>query len=83
MVTADISVIQENSVTVRLHEMAPPSLNFVVRCWTDTALYWDVYFDLTEAIKRQLDDNGISVPRPQIDVSIRNAGAFGEQESAR
>lgn len=79
VVTADTRIIQENGITVRLNEMAPPALNFVVRCWTDTALYWDVWFDLTEAIKRGLDDNGIPAPRPQMDVSIRNA----VQESAR
>ncbi len=72
VVTADTRIIQENGVTVRLNEMAPPALNFVVRCWTDTALYWDVYFDLMETIKCRLDENGISAPRPQmIDVSIK------------
>lgn len=79
VVTADTRIIHENGITVRLNEMAPPALNFVVRCWTDTALYWDVWFDLTEAIKRGLDDNGIPAPRPHMDVSIRNAG----QEPAR
>ncbi|EKD5635406.1 small-conductance mechanosensitive channel MscS [Escherichia coli] len=73
VVTADTRIIQENGVTVRLNEMAPPALNFVVRCWTDTTLYWDVYFDLMETIKCRLDENGISAPRPQmIDVSINN-----------
>ncbi|ELN2578851.1 small-conductance mechanosensitive channel MscS [Enterobacter kobei] len=79
VVTADSRIIHENGITVRLNEMAPPALNFVVRCWTDTTLYWDIWFDLTEAIKRGLDDNGIPAPRPQMDVSIRNAG----QEPAR
>ncbi|MCW1830348.1 mechanosensitive ion channel, partial [Enterobacter asburiae] len=72
VVTAEPRIIHENGITVRLNEMAPPSLNFVVRCWTETALYWDVWFDLTEAIKRGLDDNGIPAPRPRMDVSLRN-----------
>ena len=83
VVTADVRIIQEKGVTVRLNEMAPPALNFVVRCWTDTALYWDVYFDLMESIKRRLDENGIPAPRTQMDVSIRNAGVSGNQEAAR
>lgn len=70
--TADTRIICENGITVRLNEIAPPALNFVVRCWTDTALYWDVYFDLTEDIKRRLDESGISAPRAQMDVSIKN-----------
>jgi type VI secretion system protein ImpB len=48
-----------------------------------TALYWDVYFDLMETIKRRLDENGIPATRPQMDVTIRNAGVSGDQEAAR
>ncbi|MCY1700975.1 small-conductance mechanosensitive channel MscS [Lelliottia sp. SL45] len=72
VVMADTRIIQENGITVRLNEIAPPALNFVVRCWTDTALYWDVWFDLTEAIKRGLDESAIPAPRPQMDVSIKS-----------
>jgi small conductance mechanosensitive channel len=32
--------------------------------------YWDVYFGLTEAIKKRFDQEGISIPFPQRDVHM-------------
>lgn len=33
--------------------------------------YWDVYFDMIKAIKNAFDKNGISIPFPQMEVSIK------------
>ena len=33
---------------VRLIKHNESSLDYTVRAWTDTANYWNVYFDLTE-----------------------------------
>lgn len=66
VIAADKRVMHDLDVTVRLNEMVPPALNFVTRCWTTNAEYWDVYFDLMENFKRQLDAHQIGVPYPQI-----------------
>ncbi len=44
--------------------------NLVVRPWVNTADYWDVYFHLTEQIKKRFDREGISIPFPQRDVHV-------------
>ena len=57
---------------VRLGELADSSVNFKVRGWTDTADFWDVYFDVTEEVKLRFDKEGISIPYPQRDVHLYN-----------
>jgi small conductance mechanosensitive channel len=41
-----------------------------MRLWTNTADYWDVYFDTTEAVKLRMDEAGIGIPYPQRDVHL-------------
>lgn len=60
MLLRKINVFKDNQgVTIRLHEMAPSSLNFVVRVWT-TNDAWPMT-DLMENFKRALDANNILV----------------------
>ena len=58
------------AATVAVVELADSSVNFVCRPWVNTADYWDVYFDLTEAVKKAFDNSGISIPFPQQDVHM-------------
>ncbi|GAB4354490.1 MAG: hypothetical protein Kow0099_38650 [Candidatus Abyssubacteria bacterium] len=51
-------------------ELADSSVNFAVRPWVKTADYWDVYFALTEGVKKRFDAEGISIPFPQRDVHV-------------
>ena len=34
--------------------------------------YWDVNFDLMEAVKKDFDANSVSIPYPQMDIHIDN-----------
>ncbi|MFZ1873471.1 MAG: small-conductance mechanosensitive channel MscS [Chania sp.] len=79
VIAADKRIMHDLGVTVRLNEIAPPALNFVTRCWTTNAQFWDVYFDLMENFKRQLDINQIGVPCPQMDVHVRHVAKSAEQ----
>ena len=51
---------------------ADSSVNFNVRPWVKTEDYWGVMFDLTEAIKKRFDEEGISFPFPQQDIHFYN-----------
>lgn len=66
----DERVDNDPAPVVKLSNLGDSSLDLVVRCWTDTANYWDVYFDNLEAIKEALDEANISIPFPQRDVHI-------------
>jgi small conductance mechanosensitive channel len=67
-------VLDEPEPNVRVHELADSSVNFVCRPWVKTDDYWDVYWDITEAVKREFDAQGVSIPFPQRDVHFFPAG---------
>ena len=56
---------------MRLNELAPSSVNFVVRAWSLSGDLQNVYWDVLEQIKREFDANGISFPYPQLDVHMQ------------
>lgn len=68
VVRADERVLVEPKTVIAVSELAANSVNFVVRPWVRTDDYWPVKFDLTERIKLAFDENGISIPFPQMDV---------------
>lgn len=70
-VEANEKVLQAEGIQVAVVELADSSVNFVVRSWAKTADYWDVYFELTESIKLELDKNNIAIPFPQMDVHVQ------------
>ena len=63
-------VLKDPAPVIKLHELADSSVNFVVRIWSNTSDYWDVYWDVTKAIKVEFDKEGISIPYPQQDVHM-------------
>ncbi|MDK9739574.1 small-conductance mechanosensitive channel MscS [Vibrio sp. D404a] len=67
---SDERVLKDPGVQVGVHTLADSSVNFVVRPWVSTADYWNVYFDLMQAIKEGLDKEGIEIPFPQMDVHM-------------
>ena len=75
LIAADDRILDEPAPTIAVSELADSSVNFVVRPWVATADYWGVMFDLTEAIKKRFDREGISIPFPQQDVHIYQASA--------
>ncbi len=60
----------EPEPVVKVMELADSSVNLMVRPWCNTSDYWDVYFDLTEQIKKSCDEHGLNIPFPQQDVHL-------------
>lgn len=63
-------VLEDPAPVVRLHELADSSVDFIVRPWTRTSDYWEVYWDVTREVKLRFDREGISIPFPQRDVHL-------------
>ena len=64
-------ICQKLSTTIRLRELGDSSVNLVFRAWCTADDYWGVYYDVMEAVKTRFDEEGISIPFPQMDVHIK------------
>lgn len=65
-------VLKEPAPLARLVNHGDSSLEFAFRVWCKTEAYWDVYFDIEEAVKAEFDKNSIEIPYPQMDVHVKN-----------
>jgi small conductance mechanosensitive channel len=61
-------ILQSKPVDIFVSALADSSVNFAVRPWCKSEYYWDVYFYMHENIKKEFDNNGVSIPFPQMDV---------------
>jgi len=75
VLSADQRILAEPAPTIGLVELGESSVNFAVRPWVATSDYWPVLFDLNEAMKKRFDAEGISIPFPQRDVHVHQAGS--------
>lgn len=75
LIAADDRILTEPAPKIAVSELADSSVNFIVRPWVNSADYWGVMFDLTEAIKKRFDKEGISFPFPQQDVHLYKQGS--------
>lgn len=71
IITSDERVLKDRDITVRLNELGPSAINFVVRAWSNSSDLQNVYWDVLERIKREFDAQGISFPYPQMDVNFK------------
>ncbi len=70
VIDSDSRVLKDPAPQIVVSELADSSVNFNVRPWVNSADYWGVYFDVTEAIKKKFDAENISIPFPQRDVHM-------------
>ena len=72
LIDADKRIHQDPEPFIAVSELADSSVNFAVRVWADSANYWGIFFDMNEAVKKEFDKQGISIPYPQTDVHVHN-----------
>jgi small conductance mechanosensitive channel len=70
IVSAHEKVLADPEPVIKLHTLGDSSVNFIVRPWTKTEDYWNVYWDLMREVKLRFDREGISIPFPQRDVHL-------------
>lgn len=59
---------------VFLIDLGDSSVNWVVRFWTTGADFWSAKEQLTRAVKQHLDEAGIGIPFPQMDIHLDKVG---------
>jgi small conductance mechanosensitive channel len=72
ILAAEDRLLPEPAPTIGVLAMNDSSIDIVVRPWVNVPDYWNVYFALTEAIKKGLEAGGCTIPFPQRDVHIYN-----------
>lgn len=75
LVEQDERVLKDPAPVVAVSELGESSVNIIVRPWVNTADYWNVYWDLIEAVKLRFDQENITIPFPQRDVHLHQAAA--------
>ncbi|TPV52753.1 mechanosensitive ion channel [Aestuariibacter sp. GS-14] len=70
MVTEDERILTEPAPVVAVSSLGDSSVNFVVRPWVKKEDYWAVIWAFTENVKLRFDQEGISIPFPQMDVHL-------------
>lgn len=68
----DPKVIQEKEKLVVVDELADSCVKLIVRCWFANEDYWAGKWRLTESCKYALDEVGVEIPFPQMDVHLKN-----------
>lgn len=65
----------DRSPVVVLDQLGDSSVNLKVRAWTQSSLYWKVYYEINRRIYAELPLSGVSFPFPQLDVHLNPSDA--------
>ena len=68
MLKADEAVLQDQNMLVFVDALGDFSINLGIRCFVKQEDYWETKWRLTEETKYTLDNAGIEIPFPQMDV---------------
>lgn len=70
VLSQDNRILTEPPPFVAVSELNDSSVDLVTRGWVNAPDYWDVFFEITEKVKKAFDAEGISIPFPQRDVHL-------------
>lgn len=62
-------ILKNPTYTIAVLELAESSVNITVRAWVKLDDYYEVLFALNEAVKLRFDEENITIPYPQIEIS--------------
>lgn len=79
----DEAVLKEKDHRVFVQELADSGVKLTVRCWADNEKYWECKWRITEQVKYALDDAGISIPYPQMDVHVDQSSGQEQKFGSR
>lgn len=62
--------LENTEPMVYLNEFQDSSVQYFLQLWVKTEDYWATRFALNEAVRREFDAQGISIPFPQLDIRV-------------
>ena len=67
----DEAVLQTEDMNVFVSDLLDSSIDMGLRCWVKKEDYWTARWRIIENVKLAFDQEGISIPFPQMDVTIK------------
>ncbi len=71
IIDADERVLKEPEGLIEIHALADSSVNILVRAWVASENYWSLYYAVTTEVYKAFNEEGISIPFPQMDVHLQ------------
>ena len=71
LLAGDPAVLKDRDMRVVVDALGDNAIQLIVRCWFTNEEYWDGRYRLTEGIKYALDQVGVRIPYPQLDVYVQ------------
>jgi small conductance mechanosensitive channel len=71
LAAADGRILTDPEPLIAVGAHKDSSIEIIAKLWVNTADYWSVYYDMQEKVKNAFDENGISIPFPQLDVHTK------------
>ena len=65
------AVLLDPAPAAVISNFADSAIQYSLRLWVKTEDYWDVYYDVNQRIKQIFDEQGISMPYPQLSVHLQ------------
>lgn len=62
--------LQEPAPFVRMSGHGDNAIHYTMRVWTRSEDYWTVHFDMIEKVRYRFQEEGFSIPYPQMDVHV-------------
>lgn len=67
------TVLKDEPVNIFVKELGDSAVDMGIRVWVKNEDFWPTKWKLTEDVKLALDENGISIPFPQMDVYVKKS----------
>ncbi|HBF7897475.1 mechanosensitive ion channel [Clostridioides difficile] len=64
-------IINEPEPFIGVVEHGDNAIKFAARVWCKTEDYWTIYLDLLEEVKVRFDEEGITIPYPKMDLTVK------------
>lgn len=81
LVAEEPRILADPEPQYAVRALADSSVNLHLRAWATTEDYWDVHWSFMEKLKPALEAEGLSIPFPQRELHIVQAGEAKQQQS--
>ena len=76
-------ILQDPEPFINIKEHADNAIVILARYFTKSDDFWAALWYMMEAVKKTFDENGITIPYPQLDVHIKKDGDINDEKIAQ